>query len=39
MGVVQPQSPSGGKTGAKINIPNGKKLIFKVKLILNCSNK
>jgi hypothetical protein len=28
MGVVQPQSPSGGKTAAKINILNGKKFYF-----------
>jgi hypothetical protein len=28
MGVVQLQSPSGGKTGAKINILNEKKFYF-----------
>jgi hypothetical protein len=28
VGVVQPQSPSGGKTGAKINILNEKKFDF-----------
>jgi len=28
MGVVQPQGPSGGKNGAKINISNEKKIDF-----------